>query len=83
MIELRQQEGYLADLHLSGDGSSWYLNAFHCSVKTIAEQYPVVCDQELHMIRNVFPDCDVQRVQWRLESGHSCGFQVTPLKPDV
>ena len=83
LIELRKQEGYMAELELSSDGSSWYLNAFHCSIRSIAEEYPIVCDQELQLIRNVFPDCEVQRVQWRLEKGHSCGFQVNPLKTDA
>ena len=83
LIELRKQEGYLAELNLSSDGSSWYLNAFHCSIRNIAQEYPIVCDQELQLIRNVFPDCDVQRVQWRLENGHSCGFQVNPLNNDA
>ena len=83
LIELRQQEGYLSELFLSNDGSSWYLNAFHCSIRSIAEEYPVVCDQELLLLRNIFPDCDVERVQWRLESGHSCGFKVNPMKEDV
>ena len=83
LIELRQQEGYLSELSLSNDGFSWYLNAFHCSIRCIAEEYPVVCDQELLLLRNGFPDCDVERVQWRLESGHSCGFKVNPMKDDV
>ena len=82
LIELRKKEGYLAELQLSSDGSSWYLNAFHCSISSIAEEYPIVCDQELQLIRNIFPECDVQRVQWRLESGHGCGFQVNPTKAD-
>ena len=84
LVELRNQEGYMAEIHQFQDGSSsWYLNAFHCSIRNIAEQYPVVCDQELELIRFVFPDCQVERVQWRLESGHSCGFQITPLKRDA
>jgi len=78
LIELRKQEGYLSELSLSNDGCSWYLNAFHCSIRSIAEKHPVVCDQELTLLRNIFSDCDVERVQWRLESGHSCGFHVNP-----
>jgi DeoR family suf operon transcriptional repressor len=45
----------------------------------IAEQFPCVCDQELQLIRHTFPDCQVERVHWRLEAGHSCGFRLTPL----
>ena len=83
LVELRKNEGYLTELHLSKDGISWYLNAFHCSIRSIAEKYPMVCDYELELIRNIFSDCEVQRVQWRLESGHSCGFQINPIKPNA
>jgi DeoR family suf operon transcriptional repressor len=37
-----------------------------------------VCDQELQLIRSTFPDCQVERVHWRLEQGHSCGFRLSP-----
>ena len=75
----RKEEGYLSELKLSNDGVSWNLIDFHCSIKSIAEQHPIVCDQELQLIRNIFSDCEVHRVQWRLEGGHSCGFQLNPI----
>lgn len=83
LIKLRKDEGYLAELNLSSDGSSWYLNAFHCSIKSIAEKHPIVCGQELELLRNIFPDCEIERVKWRLEGGHSCGFQVNQIMTDV
>ncbi|MCP9810095.1 iron-sulfur cluster biosynthesis transcriptional regulator SufR [Cyanobium sp. HWJ4-Hawea] len=76
MVELRRDEGYVAEFAADGDG--WLMSEFHCSVVRIAEQFPCICDQELQLIRHTFPDCDVQRVQWRLESGHSCGFRLAP-----
>jgi len=54
------------------------LSEFHCSVQRIAEEYPALCDQELQLIRHTFPDCRVERVHWRLEKGHSCGFRISP-----
>jgi DeoR family suf operon transcriptional repressor len=30
------------------------------------------------LIRNTVPDCEVERVHWRLEGGHACGFRITP-----
>jgi DeoR family suf operon transcriptional repressor len=44
----------------------------------IAEEFPMVCDQELQLIRHTFPDCQVERVHWRLEDDHFCGFRLTP-----
>ncbi len=78
LIELRKIEGYLAEYEPIKEGKGWYINEFHCSIRKIAEQYPFVCDQELETIRYIFPDCQVERTQWRLEEGHSCGFRITP-----
>jgi DeoR family suf operon transcriptional repressor len=77
LVELRKAEGYVAECDLEADG--WVIREFHCSVMRIAEQFPCVCDQELQLIRHTFPDCQVDRVHWRLEAGHSCGFRLTPL----
>jgi DeoR family suf operon transcriptional repressor len=76
LVELRKAEGYVAECDLEAEG--WVIREFHCSVMRIAEQFPCVCDQELQLIRHTFPDCTVDRVHWRLESGHSCGFRLTP-----
>lgn len=76
LVDLRRAEGYVAEC--CADGDSWLMREYHCSVMRIAEQFPCVCDQELQLIRHTFPDCCVERVHWRLESGHSCGFRLTP-----
>ncbi|WP_216904090.1 iron-sulfur cluster biosynthesis transcriptional regulator SufR [Synechococcus sp. CCY 9618] len=84
LVELRRREGYVAECRPddeptpAGAGPSWVISEFHCSVMRIAEQYPVVCDQELRLIRHTFPDCTVERVHWRLEGGHACGFRLVP-----
>lgn len=76
LVELRKAEGYVAECDPEANG--WVIREFHCSVMRIAEQFPCVCDQELQLIRHTFPDCQVDRVHWRLEAGHSCGFRLTP-----
>ena len=79
LVELRRQEGFVAECLPDPDHpSAWLISEFHCSVMRIAEQFPVVCDQELGLIRHTFPDCRIERVHWRLEKGHSCGFRLTP-----
>lgn len=77
LVELRRNEGYVAECCADGDG--WVISEFHCSVMRIAEQFPCICDQELQLLRQTFPDCQVERVHWRLEQGHSCGFRLLPL----
>ncbi|WP_087069457.1 iron-sulfur cluster biosynthesis transcriptional regulator SufR [Cyanobium sp. NIES-981] len=81
LVDLRRREGYVAECSPHPDGQSWVIQEFHCSVMRIAEQFPCVCDQELRLIRETFPDCQVERVQWRLEKGHSCGFRLQPSQP--
>ncbi len=90
LVELRRKEGYVAECRRDDDptttgegGPAWVISEFHCSVMRIAEQYPVVCDQELRLIRHTFPDCAVERVHWRLEGGHSCGFRLVPRPADA
>lgn len=78
LVELRRREGYVAECRQEQDSESWLFSEFHCSVMRIAERFPCVCDQELQLIRSTFPDCRVERVHWRLEQGHSCGFRLLP-----
>jgi DeoR family suf operon transcriptional repressor len=77
LVQLRRGEGYVAECEPDGD-KAWIISEYHCSVMRIAEQFPCVCDQELQLIRHTFPDCAVERVHWRLDKGHSCGFRLTP-----
>lgn len=79
LVDLRRQEGYVAECVPDPEQpQSWVLSEFHCSVMRIAEAFPAVCDQELQLMAHTFPDCRIERVHWRLESGHSCGFRLTP-----
>lgn len=75
LVDLRRREGYVAECQQE-EGGSWLISEFHCSLMRIAEQFPLVCDQELQLIRHTFPDCEVERVHWRLEEGHACGFRL-------
>ena len=79
LARLRRDEGYVTVCSRDDDGVSWRLEEAHCSVQRIAEEFPAVCDQELLLIRRTVPDCRVERVHWRLEGGHACGFRITPL----
>jgi iron-sulfur cluster biosynthesis transcriptional regulator SufR len=78
LVDLRRSEGYVAECTQDPDSEAWLFSEYHCSVMRIAERFPCVCDQELQLIRTTFPDCQVDRVHWRLERGHSCGFRLSP-----
>ena len=81
LVELRRREGYVADYQPCQDRRNWLLTAFHCSVGRIAEQFPVICSQELQLYRSIFPDCHVERVHWIQEGDHYCGFRIQQNRP--
>jgi len=78
LVELRRREGFVAECRADGSDGAWVVSEFHCSVMRLAEQFPCICDQELLLLRLTFSDCQVERVHWRLEQGHSCGFRLVP-----
>ena len=78
LVELRRREGYVADCRQDPDSSAWLLQEYHCSVSRVAEAFPLICDQELQVMRRTFPDCSVERVHWKLDGDHTCGFRLTP-----
>ena len=80
LVELRRQEGYETEWQPAPDGIGWFIKDFHCSLQRIAEEYPSVCEQELLLMRQTFPDCLIDRVNWRLECGNCCGFQIKPTQ---
>ncbi|MFN6339151.1 MAG: iron-sulfur cluster biosynthesis transcriptional regulator SufR [Cyanobacteriota bacterium] len=84
LTELRRAEGYVADLGPDSTpdaiAGAWLIREHHCSVMRIAEEFPQVCDQELELLRLTFPDCLIDRVHWRLQEGHSCGFRLQPRR---
>jgi DeoR family suf operon transcriptional repressor len=79
MVELRRREGYVADCRQDPESPAWLLQEYHCSVSRVAEAFPLICDQELQVMRRTFPDCSVERVHWKLDGDHTCGFRLTPL----
>lgn len=87
LTELRRAEGYVADLApdpcQESSQEAWMIREHHCSVMRIAEEFPQVCDQELQLLRLTFPDCQIERVHWRLKEGHSCGFRLQPRVPHL
>ena len=52
LVELRRREGFVAELLADPETpAAWIMSEFHCSVMRIAEEFPMVCDQELQLIR--------------------------------
>jgi DeoR family suf operon transcriptional repressor len=80
LVELRRQEGYMAELHpLSPDGSEKFiLSEHHCAIADVAESYPTVCGHELEMFAAILPDCAIERTHWLNNGEHNCGYLIQP-----
>ena len=83
LVRLRQEEGYMAELHLmetrdSGkDSEQKFILAEHnCAISDVAESFPTVCGHELEMFAAILPDCTVERTHWINDGEHRCGYLI-------
>ena len=77
LVQLRQEEGYMAELHqVSPQHKEYVLVEHNCAISDVAESYPIVCGHELEMFAAVLPDCTVQRTQWINNGEHRCGYSI-------
>lgn len=75
LVELRQQEGYMAEAHLVEDAKIM-LTEYNCAIAQIAESFPSVCGHELEMFALALPDCKVERTHWLVNGEHRCGYLI-------
>lgn len=78
LVQLRQEEGYMAELHEMSEGKQqrFILVEHNCAISEVAESYPSVCGHELEMFGAVLPDCTVERTHWINNGEHRCGYLI-------
>ena len=78
LVQLRQQEGYMAELHQMSQKQKqqFVLVEHNCAISEVAESYPSVCGHELEMFAAVLPDCTVERTHWINNGEHRCGYLI-------
>jgi DeoR family suf operon transcriptional repressor len=83
LVQLRKEEGYMAELHpveaINSQKSSqdkFILAEHHCAISEVAESYPSVCGHELEMFAEILPDCIVERTHWINNGEHNCGYLI-------
>jgi DeoR family transcriptional regulator, suf operon transcriptional repressor len=76
LVQLRQQEGYMAELHQLSPKKQFVLVEHNCAIHEVAESYPSVCGHELEMFGAVLPDCVVERTHWINNGEHLCGYLI-------
>jgi DeoR family transcriptional regulator, suf operon transcriptional repressor len=83
LVQLRQEEGYMAELVLTetrnspqGTQERYIFAEHHCAISEVAESYPSVCGHELEMFSAVLLDCIVERTHWINNGEHNCGYLI-------
>ncbi|NES82924.1 MAG: iron-sulfur cluster biosynthesis transcriptional regulator SufR [Moorea sp. SIO2B7] len=79
LVRLRQEEGYMAELHgVEGSNSKkrFLLAEHNCAISDVAESFPVVCGNELEMFSAILPDCTVERTNWINNGENRCGYLI-------
>ncbi|QHV01055.1 iron-sulfur cluster biosynthesis transcriptional regulator SufR [Synechocystis sp. CACIAM 05] len=84
LVELRRQEGYMAEIHpLSVEqAEKFILSEHHCAIADVAESYPTVCGHELEMFAAILPDCAIERTHWLNDGEHTCGYLIQSKTPN-
>ena len=79
LVQLRQEEGYMAELHQiksSENKPEFIFTEYNCAISEVAESYPSVCGHELEMFSAILPDCTVERTHWINQGEHRCGYLI-------
>jgi predicted ArsR family transcriptional regulator len=78
LANLRNEEGYLAEVRLVPDG--WMLIENHCPIFAAAESCQQFCQSELETFQELFADtAEVHRVDHVLTGARRCAFKIKPL----
>ena len=79
LVQLRQEEGYMAELHQVSPKKKqeFVLVEHNCAISEVAESYPSICGHVLEMFSAVLPDCIVERTHWINNGEHRCGYSIT------
>ncbi len=78
LARIRDDAGYLAEWSEADDGSL-VLTENNCAVHRVAERYPMVCAQELALIRRVLgPEVEVTRTAHTMAGDAVCSYRIRP-----
>lgn len=76
LVELRTEEGYMAELEKTHDG--WLLLENHCPICAAARHCQGFCTNELELFRSLLGDeVRVARQEYLLEGGRRCTYRIT------
>ena len=83
LARLRDNAGYQAEWS-PGDGDSLVLTEHNCAIHKVAEHHPVVCAQELSLLRRVLgPGVEVTRVAHTMAGDAACTYCIRRRTDDA
>jgi DeoR family suf operon transcriptional repressor len=78
LVELRRQEGYMAEYYPVGEENDRFILTEHnCAIAQVATSFPSVCGHELEMFATALEDCRVERTHWSIDGDHRCGYLIS------
>jgi DeoR family transcriptional regulator, suf operon transcriptional repressor len=79
LVELRRQEGYMAEFQSIDEPSQRFILTEHnCAIAQVANSFPTVCGHELEMFATALGDCQVERTHSIVAGEHLCGYLISP-----
>ncbi len=79
LVELRRQEGYMAEFQSVDEHyQSFILTEHNCAIAQVANSFPTVCGHELEMFATALGDCQVERTHSIVAGEHLCGYLISP-----
>jgi DeoR family transcriptional regulator, suf operon transcriptional repressor len=78
LVELRRQEGYMAEYHpLDGQNDKVVMTEYNCAISQVAASFPAICGHELEMFAAALEDCQIERTHWLVDGEHQCGYLIS------
>ena len=78
LAELRNHEGYMAEVRLTPAG--WLLIENHCPIRAVAECCQQMCHSELEIFRELFRRrAKVERIDHLLAGARRCAYRITEM----
>lgn len=77
LAAILDEDGYLASVERAADGA-WRIIEHNCAILEVALRYGQACSSELGFLREVMPDCRIERVSHMTAGAHHCAYEVRP-----
>jgi len=79
LAAILDEDGYLASVERADDGT-WRIVEHNCAILEVALRYGQACSSEIGFLREVMPDCTIERVSHMVAGAHHCAYEIRPRR---